>query len=146
MVCILVSINFDSPKLGKQILVSINFDSPKLGKQLKQNKENFRILIHRYAQFCCFRKWPGISFSTIFCIWFFKKNLSYIILYWLSKFHCLIGFTSWDTDKYVCLNCLLTRLWHIDFEINLIFPIKPFSNMIKKSRERFIHLESEKSF
>ena len=27
----------------------------------------------------------------------------------------------------MCINCLLTRLWrHINFEINLIFPIKPF--------------------
>ena len=32
-------------------LVSITFDSPQVGKQLKQNIYNFRILIHKYAQF-----------------------------------------------------------------------------------------------
>ena len=34
----------------------------------------------------------------------------------------------------------------IDFEINLIFLIKPFSYMTKKSRQKFKYLENEKSF
>ena len=34
----------------------------------------------------------------------------------------------------------------IDFEINLIFQIKAFSYMTKKSRQKFKYLENEKSF
>ena len=34
----------------------------------------------------------------------------------------------------------------IDFEINLIFLIKPFSYMTKKSRQKFKYFENEKSF
>ena len=34
----------------------------------------------------------------------------------------------------------------VDFEINLIFQIKPFFYMTKKSRQKFEYLENEKSF
>ena len=34
----------------------------------------------------------------------------------------------------------------INFEINLIFLIKPFFYMKKKSRQKFKHLENKKSF
>ena len=34
----------------------------------------------------------------------------------------------------------------MDFEINLIFLIKPFCYMTKKSRQKFKYLENEKSF
>ena len=34
----------------------------------------------------------------------------------------------------------------MDFEINLIFLIKPLSYMTKKSRQKFKYLETEKSF
>ena len=34
----------------------------------------------------------------------------------------------------------------IDFEINLIYLIKPFSFMTKKSRQKFKYLKNEKSF
>ena len=40
-------------------LVSITFDSPQVGKQLKQNIYNFRILIHRYAQFVHLHKFQN---------------------------------------------------------------------------------------
>ena len=62
-------------------LVSITFDSPQLGKQLRQNIQSFRILIQRYTQFWFFRKGLGNSFSTAFSVWFFKKNVSHVILY-----------------------------------------------------------------
>ena len=34
----------------------------------------------------------------------------------------------------------------MNFEINLIFLIKPFFNMTKKSRQKLKYLEKEKSF
>ena len=48
------------------------------------------------------------------------------MFYYLSKFHCLVAFTSWDIGQFVNSNCLLTRLNVINFEFNLIFLIKPF--------------------
>ena len=42
---------------------------------------NFRPLIQRYGKFSFFRKEPRTSFSTTFCVWFFKKNVSHVILY-----------------------------------------------------------------
>ena len=43
--------------------------------------EVFRLLIQRYAQFQFFRKESGTSFSTTFCIWFFKKNIFHVKFY-----------------------------------------------------------------
>ena len=42
-------------------------------------------------------------------VWFFNKNVSHVIFYYLTKFHCWIAFTSWDIGQYVHCNCLLTR-------------------------------------
>ena len=49
-------------------LVSITFDSPKLGKQSKQNIQNFRIFIQRYAQFWFFRKGSGNRLCVTFYV------------------------------------------------------------------------------
>ena len=43
-------------------------------------------------------------------------------------------------------NCLLTRLWRHNIWNNLIFVIKPFCYMTKKSRQKVKYLENEKSF
>ena len=93
-------------------LVSITFHSPQLAKQLKQNIWNLIILIQRYVRFWFLRKEPGNSFSTTFCVWLFKKNISHVMLYWLTKFLYLIAFIAWDIGIYVYCNCLLTKLWH----------------------------------
>ena len=45
------------------------------------------------------------------CVWFFKKNFYHVTFYKLTKFHCLIAFTSRDTGKYVYYSCLLNNLW-----------------------------------
>ena len=39
----------------------------------KNKMYNFKLLIQRYAQLSFFRKGSGNSFSTTFCLWFFKK-------------------------------------------------------------------------
>ena len=59
--------------------------------------------------------------STTFCVWFFKKNVSHVTFYQLTKIFCPVAFTSWDIGQYVYYNCLLTRLWHHKFEVNLSF-------------------------
>ena len=43
-------------------------------------------------------------------------------------------------------NSLLTRLWRLNFEINLILLIKWFLCMIKKLRQKLKYLKNEKSF
>ena len=50
------------------------------------------------------------SFFTAFCERFFWKNVSRVTFYQLTKFHCLIAFSSWNIGQYVYRNCLLTRL------------------------------------
>ena len=73
---------------------------------------NFRLLSLRDAQFKFLRKRSGTSFSTKFCAYLLKKNVSHVAFYQVTKFHSLIAFTSWDIGQYVYYNCLLTRLWH----------------------------------
>ena len=40
-----------------------------------------RLLTQSYAQFRLFRKGSGTSFSTIFCVWFFKKMFHMLYSY-----------------------------------------------------------------
>ena len=87
----------------------------------------------------------GTSFST-FCAWFFKKNVTHVAFYKLTKFHCLIPFTSRDSGQYVYYDCLLTRMWRHKFEISLTFLMKSFWYMAKKSRQKLKYLENGKSF
>ena len=69
--------------------------------------------------FCliCFlknKKRSGTSVLVSFSALVFKKIISLVIFYWLTKFHCLVSFTLWDIE-YVYCNCLLTRLWRHKF-------------------------------
>ena len=72
-------------------------------------------LIQRCAQFWFFSKGSGNRISTTFCVWFFKKNVFYVIFFWRNKFNCLIVFTSRDIGQLVYCNCLLPRLWRHEF-------------------------------
>ena len=64
-----------------------------------------------YKAFLKNRKRSGISLRTSFSAWFLKKNLSLVIFYELTKFYCLVAFTSWDLGQYVYCSCLLTSFW-----------------------------------
>ena len=57
----------------------------------------------------------GIVSSPHFVYNFTRKNVSHDKSYQLTRFHCLIAFTSWDIGQYVYCNCLLTRLWRYKF-------------------------------
>ena len=40
------------------------------------------------------------------------SNKSFVVIfYYMTKFQCLVAFTSRDIAQYVYFNCLLTRLW-----------------------------------
>ena len=62
------------------------------------------------------KKRPGTSLPASFFVWFLKKNISFVIFYLLTKFHCLVAFNSRDIEQYVSCNCLITRLWHYEFQ------------------------------
>ena len=79
-------------------LVSIYFDSPQLSIQ-----QNF------------LRKESGNSFSTTFCVWFFKKNVSHVIFYNWPNLIAWLPLLFWDIGQYVYCNCLLTTLWRRKF-------------------------------
>ena len=57
----------------------------------------------------------GTSLPTSLSAWVLKKNISIFVFYYLTKFHCLFTFTSWDIGQYGYCNCLLTRLWRQKF-------------------------------
>ena len=103
-------------------------------------------MIQRYAKFWLFRKGSGTSFSSAFCIWFFKKkNVSHVMLtnqIFLSN--SLYFLRSWAI-------CILQLIFFpgcdvINFEINLNFLIKPFSYITKKVTTNIYKSSEQKSF
>ena len=64
-----------------------------------------------YKFFLTNKKRSGTSLSASFSAWFLKKNISLVILYYLTEFQCQIAFTLWDIGQGVYCYCLLTRLW-----------------------------------
>ena len=75
-----------------------------------------------YKAFLKKRKKSGTSPPASFSAWFLTKNVSLVIL----KFHFVVAFTSWDIEQYVYNNYLLSGCYVTNFEIKLIFWIKPF--------------------
>ena len=101
----------------------------------------FRLLIQRYAQFWFFRKGSGTSFSIIFCVLFFKKNNSYLIIYKLTKF-LQQTFTSWLLGN-ICISIICFPVYDVsNFKINLslTFLSSRFSTWPKKSDQKFKYL------
>ena len=41
------------------------------------------------------------SLPALLSVWFLKWNISLVIFHYLSKFHSLVAFTSWDIAQYV---------------------------------------------
>ena len=68
-----------------------------------------------YKAFLKNKKRSGTRLSASFSAWFLNKNISIVILCYLTKFQYLVVFTSWDIGQYVYCNCLLTRLWRHKF-------------------------------
>ena len=71
-------------KLARETSSKPLFVFLKASYEIKANglqPSNFRQLIQRCVQFLFFRKGPGFNFPTTFCVWFFKKNVSYFMFY-----------------------------------------------------------------
>ena len=47
------------------------------------------------------KKRSGTILLVSFSAWFLKKTIFLVIFYWLTKFHSLVVFTSWDIEQYV---------------------------------------------
>ena len=90
------------------------------------------------------RKMFGTSLSASFSAWFLEKNISQVIFYQLTKFHCRIVFTSWHIALYVHCSYLFPSLHVIKFEINYSFLIKAFSCMTKKVRTNIYRYQGQK--
>ena len=54
-------------------------------------------------------KESGTSFWFIFPVYFFHKNVSYLMLYQLTKFQYQTYFLCQDIKQYVVLNCCLAN-------------------------------------
>ena len=68
-----------------------------------------------YKAFLKNKKRSGTSLPASFSAWVLKKNIFVVIFHYLTKFQCLVVFTSWNIGQYVYCNRLLTRLWRQKF-------------------------------
>ena len=66
-------------------------------------------------KFVLFKKRNLKLASTFLFLYDFFLNISLVIFYCPTKFHCLVVFTSWDNGHYVYCSCLLNRLWRHKF-------------------------------
>ena len=85
------------------------------------------------------KKRSGSSLPASFSAWFLKKT--FLMLYSLNW----PNFIAW---RPLCREILgnICIVIVINFEINLLFLIKPFFYMTKKSRQKCKYLENEKNF
>ena len=91
---------------------------------MKLNQRPFAFI--SYKSFLENKKRSGTSPLDSFSAWLLKKSISLVIFYYLTKCHCLVVFTLRAIEQYMYCNCLLTRLWRHNFEINFMFLIKLF--------------------
>ena len=100
-------------------------------------------MIQRYGKFLFFGKGSGTSFSTAFCVWFLKKNTSHVIFYQLTK--------RFPLPPEILINICIAIVCElgcdaVNFEINLIFLIKPFSTRPKSQDENLNILRTKRGF
>ena len=62
---------------------------------IKTKSINFRLLILSYAQFAIFGKESGNSFSTTFCVNFFKKNVPLLLNSYFVEHFFLQNNSTW---------------------------------------------------
>ena len=101
-------------------------------------------MIQRYAQFYLFRKVSGLVYQLHFEHDFSRKRFFMLhsinwptFIVWLPLFLEILG------NMYMTIVCF-PGCDFVKFEINLIiFPIKPFCYMTKKSRQKLKYLEKK---
>ena len=127
-------------------LVSIYFDSPQVDIRYTQTIWNFRIVIQRYAQFSFLEKSLaivpppqfGCDFSRKMLLMLYSINLPTLIVWLPLVFEILCN---------ICVAIVFFPCCYVlNFKMNLIFPVKLFFCMNKKSRQEFEYLENKKSF
>ena len=69
----------------------------------------------------CLMKRSGTRLPTSFSAWFLKKIISFVVFYELTKFQFIVAFSSKILGGMYISDCDA-----INFEINVIFLIKPF--------------------
>ena len=127
-------------------LVSIQFDSPPLDIQLKKLYEILDYWSNNRLNFDFLEKGLEIISSPHFENDFSRKTV--LILHsinWLNFIFWLFLRPEILANMFIEIVC-----WPgcdvTNFEINLIFLIKPFLYMTKKSRQKLKYLENKKSF
>ena len=68
------------------------------------------------------------------------------MLYYLTKFHCLVTFTSWDIGQYVYCNYLLTWLWRHKFCSQLYLSNQAIPTWHKIQDKNLIILRMKRDF
>ena len=119
------------------MVLNLEFDKNKLYKTLRDWS---RDMLN-----CNFQK-KGLGLVSLphFVYDFPRKML--LMFYSFNWPNFIVWLPLWDVGQYVYYNGLLTSLWRIKLEINLIFLIKLFCYLTKKSRQKFKYLDNEKSF
>ena len=56
------------------------------------------------------KKRSGTSIPASISERFLKKNISLAIFYQLTKFHCMVAFTSLDIGQYLYCNCFVNQI------------------------------------
>ena len=80
-------------------------------------------------------KGSGTSFWCTFSVWFFHKNVPYLILYQWTKFQCHTFFPSQDIKQNVLLSSYLDSWWrhklfHWIYKVNKIFLNQPLKQWL----------------
>ena len=92
------------------------------------------------------RKGSGASFSTTFCIWFFNKNVSHVTFFWLTKFHCLIAFTSRDIRQYVYWLFVNQAVTSQNLKLTLSFWTNRFATWPRSQDKNLSILRTKRAF
>ena len=93
------------------------------------------------------KKKSGTSLTASFSAWFLKINILLVIFCSLTKFHCLVAFTSWHIGQYVYHNCLFTRLWcHKFWNLPYLSNQAIFSTCSKSYDKRLNILRTKRDF
>ena len=111
---------------------------------IKTNCIKLWLLIQGYAQFQFPRKGSMTSFCTTFCIWLFK-NVSHVTFYYWPYFIVWSPLFLKIFDNIYITIAREPGCDFIKFEIKLIFLIKLFCCMTKKSRQKLKYLEKKNS-
>ena len=107
---------------------------PSTWHSIKANSLKLETIDPKNAEFWFLRKRSGNSFFATCCVWFSKKKVS-----WLPLLLEILGNMC---NTLVCFPGRDVK----NFEINLIYLIKPFFYMTKKSSQKPKYLGNEKSF